>query len=140
MKRILLPLLLCAAMLLSACAKAQEVETAIGNCTVSQEFVSGIEANSGEKVTAGAGNILLVITLTPVEGVVIDLDKADDYFLGGTRVKLEGTSYDLTCVAYERNHAGDAVIKCRLVFEVADNDYTESNKNIQPELVLPSAR
>ncbi len=139
MKRFLLLLPLCLALLLSACAEAQEVETAIGKCTVSQDFVASIEANSGETITADAGNILLVITLKPAEGVVMDLDKADDYFLSGTKVNLAGQSYDLTGIAYERNNAGDTVIKCRLIFEVKDNNYADAAEKPQPELVLPSA-
>lgn len=139
MKKYILPLLLCAVVLLSACTQAAPIKTGIGNYTVSQDFETSITANSGEVVTAAAGNILLVLTLTPEEEVAVDLDKADDYFLSGTQVKLDNQTYALTCVVYERKSAGDPVIKCRLVFEVTDNGYADAAESPKVELILPSS-
>ena len=138
MKKFILPLLICALLLLSACAKAEELQTAIGNYTISQDFVSSIEADSGEVVTPAPGNILLAITLTPEEGVAIDLDQADEYFMNGTKATLDNQEYDIKCVVYERNSAGDPVIKCRLVFEVKDNGYADSAEQPKVGLTLPS--
>ena len=139
MKKYILPLLLCATLLLSACAQAEQIKTGIGNYTVSQGFETGIMANSGEEVKAAEGNILLVLTLSPEEEVAVDLDQADEYFLGGTQVKLDGQIYDLTCVLYERKSAGDPVVKCRLVFEVKDNGYADAAEQPGVELILPSS-
>ena len=140
MKKFILPLLLCAALLLSACAQAEQIQTGIGNYTVSQDFETSIAANSGETVAAAEGNILLVLTLTPEEEVAIDLDQADEYFLGGTQVKLDEQVYDLKCVVYERKSAGDPIIKCRLVFEVKDNGYADAAEQPSVELILPSSQ
>ena len=140
MKKFILPLLLCAALLLSACAQAEQIQTGIGNYTVSQDFETSIAANSGETVAAAEGSILLVLTLTPEEEVAIDLDQADEYFLGGTQVKLDGQVYDLKCVVYERKSAGDPIIKCRLVFEVKDNGYADAAEQPSVELILPSSQ
>ena len=139
MKKYIQPLLLCAAMLLSACTQAAPIKTGIGNYTVSQDFETSIMANSGEEVKAEAGNILLVLTLTPEEEIAVDLDQADDYFLSGTQAKLDNQVYDLKCVVYERKSAGDPIIKCRLVFEVADNGYADAAEKPSVELILPSS-
>lgn len=138
MKRLILPLLLCA-VLLAACAQAEEIQTGIGNYTVSQDFETSITANSGEQVNAAGGNILLVLTLTPGEGVALDLDQADDYFLSGTQATLDGQTYDLKCIVYERANAGATVVKCRLVFEVKDNGYADAAEQPDVELILPSS-
>jgi hypothetical protein len=138
MKKILLPLLICAILALSACAQAKEIQTQIGNYTVNQDFETKITASSGE-VTASEGNILLVVTLTPEEGVTLNLDQADEYFMNGTKVTLDSQTYDIKCVVYEREDAGDPVVKCRLVFEVKDNDYAEANEQPKIEITLPSA-
>ncbi len=140
MKKYILPLLLCAALLLSACAQAEQIQTGIGKCAVSQEFETSIMANSGEEVKSGPGNILLVITLTPEQEVAVNLDQADEYFLGGTKAKLDSQVYDLKCVVYERKNAGDPVIKCRLVFEVKDNGYADAAEAPSVELILPSSQ
>jgi hypothetical protein len=137
MKKFVLPLLICV-LLLCACAKAEELQTAIGNYTISQDFVTDIQTNTGQDVTAAPGNILLVITLTPEEGVTIDLDRADEYFMNGTKATLDDQEYDIKCVVYERNSAGDPVIKCRLVFEVMDNGYAEAAEQPKVGLTLPS--
>jgi ABC-type enterochelin transport system substrate-binding protein len=138
MKKTILALLLCAVMLLAACAQAEEIKTGIGNYTKTEEFMSEITANSGETVKAAAGNILLVVTLKPAEGVTVDLDQADTYFMSGTKATLDNQSYDLIGVVYERANAGDKVIKCRLVFEVKDNGYADSNQKPDVVLTLPS--
>jgi|AGTN01.1.fsa_nt_gi hypothetical protein len=138
MKKILLPLLICAILALGACAQAEEIQTQVGNYTVSHGFETEITTNSGETVTAGEGNILLVVTLTPEEGVTPNLDQADDYFMNGTKATLDGQAYDITCVVYERKNAGDTVIKCRLVFEVTDNGYADAAEKPKVEITLPS--
>lgn len=138
MKKTILALLLCAVMLLAACAQAEEIKTGIGSYTKTEEFMSEITANSGETVKAAAGNILLVVTLKPAEGVTVDLDQADAYFMNGTKATLDNQSYDLIGVVYERANAGDKVIKCRLVFEVKDNGYADSNQKPDVVLTLPS--
>jgi len=138
MKKTILLLLLCAVLMLSACAQAEEITTGIGNYTKTEEFMSEITSNSGETVTATEGNILLVITLTPAEGVSVDLDQADEYFMNGTQVTVDSQTYDIVGVAYERESAGDTVIKCRLVFEVKDNGYADSAEKPDVVLTLPS--
>lgn len=137
MKKIFLPLILCAALLLCACARAEELETAIGKYTVSQDFVTSITADSGEDVTPAEGNILLVLTLTPEEDVTLDLDQADEYFMNGTKVTLSGVEYGIRCVVYERKSADDPVIKCRLVFEVKDEGYADAAEQPEIHLTLP---
>ena len=138
MKKTILLLLLCVVMLLAACAQAEEIKTGIGNYTKTETFMSEITSNSGETVKADAGNTLLVVTLTPAEGVVVDLDKADEYFMNGTQAPLDGPTYDIVGVAYERENAGDPIIKCRLVFEVKDNGYSDSNEKPEVQILLPS--
>ena len=138
MKKTILLLLLCAVLLLAACAKAEEVKTGIGDYTKTEEFMSEITANSGETVAAGEGNILLVVTLTPAEGVVVDLDQADEYFMNGTKATLDSQTYGIIGVAYERENAGDPIIKCQLVFEVKDNGYADSAEKPDVQLTLPS--
>jgi len=137
MKKTILLLLLCAVMVLSACAQAEEIKTGIGNYTQTASFMSEITANSGETVTAAPGDILLVVTLTPAEGAVVDLDQADEYFMNGTQATLDGATYKIVGVAYERENAGDPIIKCRLVFEVPDNGYSDSKEKPEVQLVLP---
>ncbi len=139
MKKTILVLLACALLLLSACAQAEEMQTAIGNYKMTREFETSITTESGETVEAAAGNILLVVTLTPGEGVVLNLDQADEYFMNGTKATLNNETYDIKCVVYERASAGDPVIKCRLVFEVKDNGYAESAEKPKVVITLPSA-
>jgi len=138
MKKTILLLLLCAVMLLAACARAEEIKTGIGNYTKTETFMTEITSNSGETVKAQPGNILLVVTLTPAEGVAVDLDQADEYFMNGTQATLDNATYDIVGVAYERAGAGDPIIKCRLVFEVKDNGYADSNEKPDVGLKLPS--
>ncbi len=137
MKKILLPLLLCTILVLNACAGAEQIQTQIGNYTVTRDFKEKITASSGE-VTPAEGNILLVVTLTPEEGAVLDLDQADEYFMNGTKVTLDSQTYDIKCVVYERENAGDKVIKCCLVFEVTDNEYADAAEMPEIQITLPS--
>jgi hypothetical protein len=140
MRKYLLCILVCAMLLLlGACTQGELISTEVGDYTYKQEFMSSITTSSGEAVTAGQGNALLVISLTPSKETKVDLDAADKYFFNGTKIKLEGKAYDLKCVVYERDNGNDASVICMLVFEVPDNGYLDKSQQPSVEMVLPSA-
>ena len=128
---IILVLALCAALLLSACSAPEPIQTGIGNFEYKQTFMAQIE-----DTVPAAGNTLLVIYLTPVEGTPVDLDLAREYFYNGTKVKLAGETYDFKALAYEQ--VDKSYIRYGLVFEVKDNDYADSTEQPVVELMLPS--
>lgn len=118
------------AVALSACSAPEPIKTDIGNFEYKQTFMTQI----GDTVPA-AGNTLLVIYLTPVEGTAVDLDLASAYFYNGTKVKLAGETYDFTCLAYEQ--VDGSYIRYGLVFEVKDNNYAKATEQPVVELMLP---
>jgi len=131
-KYIVLIVCLCAVLALSACQQQEPIPTELGEFTYAQDFTP----NLGEDVIAAEGNTLLVIYLSPVTGLEVDLDAADDYFYSGTQVILDGETHDLKCVAYERT--SNKVVRCVLVFEVPDKGYDEASEAPVVQLVLPS--
>lgn len=132
-KTYLIILIVCLVLLVTACAKADPIVTGIGSFDYSQEFVQSID-----DVAAADGNILLVVTLTPVEGTTLDLDAAQNYFFGGTQATLAGATYDLKCLSFER--VDNAYEQVGLVFEVLDNNYEKSAEQPVVQLSLPTGK
>lgn len=133
MKRnVLLVLVLCVVLMLCACKQEDTVSTALGEFTYKQVFTSSL----GDDVVAESGNTLLVIYLTPTDGSDVD-DAAKDFFYSGTKAKIDGASYDMSYLAYEK--VNDSYMRYVLVFEVADNGYETASEPPVVELILPSA-
>lgn len=131
-KPYLIILIVCLVLLVTACAKADPIVTGIGSFDYSQDFVQSID-----DVAAADGNILLVVTLKPVEETTLDLDAAQNYFFGGTQATLAGAAYDLKCLSFER--VDNAYEQVGLVFEVLDNNYEKSAEQPVVQLSLPAA-
>lgn len=132
---ILLILSVCFFLILAACGEAVIIETSIGNFEYSQDFLQELESVSLDAaLTPSQGNIFLLMYLTPAEGTELSYDSAEQYFLNGTKALLQGNTYDIYCVAFERINKSKE--RLALVFEVEDKDY--ANKSEQPQLILPS--
>ncbi|MGI5848484.1 MAG: hypothetical protein ACOX8Q_00200 [Christensenellales bacterium] len=129
-KNVLLVLALCIVMLFCACEKPQTISIALGEF----EYEQKIDSSLGDAV-ASEGNTFLVVYLTPVKGNDVTMDDAHHYFYSGTSAVIDNQTYDLYCLAYEK--VDSQTVRYGLVFEIADNVYTDSNKPPVVSLVLP---
>ncbi|MFA5674931.1 MAG: hypothetical protein WDA65_00225 [Christensenellales bacterium] len=124
-------------LILAACGEAIILETGIGSFEYSQKFMEDIDSLSDETLTPAEGKIFLLIYLKPAEGTELSLDLAQEYFLSGTRAILDGNTYDIYCVAFER--VNGASERLALVYEVEDKGYNGKSDQPTIQLKLPSA-
>ncbi|MDD5018397.1 MAG: hypothetical protein PHO15_09890 [Eubacteriales bacterium] len=135
-KVILLILAACIVILFCACDQPDPIITGVGEFQSSHEFVSSIGSEEdGSLKTAADGNTFLLIYLTPVDGTEVDLDAADVYFRSGARAVVDTDTYDLLYLAYDE--VNDAYVRCVLIFEVADNGYSDGSAQPTVSLDLP---
>lgn len=134
MKRnILLVLILCVILALGACGAPKTVSTAAGEFEMSQETTVAITDDHNNALAASPGNTLLVVYFTPAKDNMVTEDEACAFFYSGTKAAVDGQIYDMECISLEK--AG-AKVKYGLVFEIANNGYTDQNKP-DVELQLP---
>lgn len=129
-RKILLVLIICVALLLCACSKAEPISTGLGDFDYDQEFTSQIDTE-----TAAEGNTYLVVYLTPADGTEVTLDEARKYFLNGTKATVSEQTYDISFLVFER--VDKQYIRFGLVFEVKDNGYEEAKEQPVVSLTLP---
>ena len=141
MKKFLLILLaLVTAAAFAACSKPVIVSTALGDFECDEKVMDSIEGIGGNSLTAAQGNVLLVLYLTPAKGNDVTMDQAGAFFFNGSKVTVNGETYDLSCIAYEQS-AG--TIKYGLVFEIRDDGYSDSKLPIvsfTPPSALPTPK
>ena len=127
--RLLLLVLAVCTVLLGACQMPETVSIALGEFRYKQEITPDL----GDAV-ASEGHTFLVVYLTPAKDTEVTLDDAHNYFYGGTQANIDGSIYDLYCLAYEQVDA--KTIRFGLVFEIPDNGYTSTDMPAV-ELILP---
>ncbi len=136
MKRTILPVLIfCVILALAACGAQKAYPTAIGDFETDQETMLTMEDDHGNALAASPGKILLVIYLTPAEGNEVNEDQACAFFYSGSKVAVGGQIYDMKCISLEKV---GAKVRYGLVFDIANNGYTEQNKP-EPVLQLPQS-
>lgn len=120
----------CIILLFCACQQSDPISTKLGEFEYEQEFLPSIE-----DLVPAEGNTLLVIYLTPADGTDLDLDEAGEYFKSGTKVVVEEQTYDMCCLAYEK--VNNKEVRCALIFEIADNGYSDTTAQPTISLILP---
>jgi hypothetical protein len=136
MKRnILLALILCTILSFGACGAPNSVSTAVGDFEMSQDTLMTIEDGHGNALAASPGNILLVVYFTPARNNMVTEDEACSFFYSGSKAAVGGQIYDMECISLEKS---GGKVKYGLVFEIANNGYSDQNKP-DVELQLPDS-
>ena len=135
-KFMILLMMMSMAVLFCSCDKPDSIGTDVGEFEYKQEFVTSYGSEEGgDQIAASSGNTFLLIYLKPADGTELDLDAADDYFHSGVKADVDGDTYDMLHLAYEK--VNESYVRCVLIFEVADNGYSDGSKTPVVKLVLP---
>jgi len=130
----------CVCLLLAACSPVEPIQTPIGSFDYSQKFVTSlqnrIDDTQGEVYMPQQGKIFLVVYMMPAGGSSVSLDDAQSYFQRGTNVILDGETFGLYSLAFER--VDGISERIGLVFEVKDKGYADTTEQPLLKLELPS--
>jgi hypothetical protein len=119
-----------------ACSKAEIVSTVLGDFEYSQTVQDNIsDSQEVNTYTASAGNILLIVYLTPAKDNGVTMDQASEFFSSGSQAVVDSQTYDKVCLVYEKS---GATLRYGLVFEITDNKYDNNHQPVVSNLILPT--